>query len=676
MRSNSMTSAIENRAPSNHGDAMSQRDRTAPQATPTRHADAILKIIDVLVRQLSDSPLSTRLALTRLIETLSKILDIPPLPQETLRDFAKRLSAAIEAMPPAARAALEKQLGQRPLVTALRLLLDTLRNEAPPALPRPANLPLKAFEVIDRQKAAPYPVPEAGPARSGPPNRPQATHAAAPAQGAKCATAEPAAIRLPTTTPTTQPAPAAQPPSAAPSLSAPQRAAAIAMAAEARAAEARRTGLSSQGPAASASALPQPEITAPAPSQSGARLPPLAQPALSPPVPSSPLAVPPTAAPVTTATDEAGAERPLEPQPSKAAEREAAPAQESETTAALPRARRSATAKDGIPLLKTAIDYLSRSPDAVNSLLRIVTALRTQEESARPPAALLAAARDWSSDEAGSLEARAAAADSAAPADDAAPTGPARRDPAAARPAQSVATQDRAGPADDAQPARTDLEGTDLEGMLAEMPASELIETEATALLSLGRRPATAPALPPLLDETNMDALISALADEADPDRSDAPALGPRARTGGNGEALSPQDDAQTTARAAAERSVALPPSRPQDLGDLGILRPSENVMQDWIALAFAAASLPPKDVKPRRPDNLPTERSQPLGKDDRDGQKRRGQSPARDQDEPAQNQEDGESSPDGNGEDNAGDAYALYRHMAGFDPEEKAPEA
>ncbi|OLP59134.1 hypothetical protein BJF93_04255 [Xaviernesmea oryzae] len=598
-----MTSAIEYRAPSNHGDALSQRERTAPQAASTRHADAILKIIEVLVRNLPDSPLATRLALTRLIETLSKILDIPPLPKENLRDFAKRLIAAIEAMPAAARLVFEKQLGQRALVTALRMLLDTLRPDAPPVLPRPANLPLKAFEVLDRQKSAPYPAAE-----------PAASSGAGPRGGAKPAAPASPAPRMAATATSTAALQAANSPGA-PASSLPAARVQDALA-DAIARDAARSASSQAQAQTSASAQPHDAV-----GQSDAAWP-----------------------------AEAG----------KAGQGSGAPV------------------KDGLPLLKTAIDFLSRNPETVTALMRIVTALRTQDTTSMDSVstfgldrdALLADALALSVDglafledglehpAAGQGEAMASAHSTAAKAAESRIERQAESQRATER-AATLAERSTSKPA--AAP-ETPLSIAETSG--------EAVETTAV-ILPFNRRGAMPP-LVPAADAGDVDGLITALAEEAEAKGAGERADAARRRQG----QAAPLDDVagdRRQASAAAERNVLLPPTRHQDLAEIGLLRPAEHVMQDWIALAFAAAALPPKDVKPRRSDTLPAERAEALGKDDRDGQKRRDQ---RDENGREHSQGTPEQDEEDLAEQDLSEAYALYWRMAGFDPEERAADA
>ncbi|MCV9962198.1 hypothetical protein OIU34_09835 [Pararhizobium sp. BT-229] len=115
-----------------------------PVAVPLRisgsQSEAVLKILETLNRHLVGSEPLPKEALIRLLDTLAKILKFPPLPQETLRDFTKRLAVFLETLPPAARLALEKQLGQRNLAVSIRILMEALKG---PTIIDPSRLPDK-----------------------------------------------------------------------------------------------------------------------------------------------------------------------------------------------------------------------------------------------------------------------------------------------------------------------------------------------------------------------------------------------------------------------------------------------------------------------------------------------------------------------------------------------------
>lgn len=121
------------------------KERTLPVAGPGRisgnQSEAVLKILETLNRHLLGSEPLPKDALIRLLDTLAKILKFPPLPQETLRDFSKRLAVFIETLPPATRAALEKQLGQRNLAIAIKMLAEVLKMPSVIELPRLLDRP-------------------------------------------------------------------------------------------------------------------------------------------------------------------------------------------------------------------------------------------------------------------------------------------------------------------------------------------------------------------------------------------------------------------------------------------------------------------------------------------------------------------------------------------------------
>ena len=104
----------------------------------------MLKILETLNRHLIGSEPLPKDALIRLLDTLARTLKFPPLPQESLRDFTKRLAVFLETLPPPARLALEKQLGQRDLAISLRILAEALKGAAIIDAPR---LPEKFFST-------------------------------------------------------------------------------------------------------------------------------------------------------------------------------------------------------------------------------------------------------------------------------------------------------------------------------------------------------------------------------------------------------------------------------------------------------------------------------------------------------------------------------------------------
>ncbi|MBB4183567.1 hypothetical protein GGE07_000180 [Sinorhizobium terangae] len=87
-----------------------------------QRAEAIQKILDALSRHLSGKEVLSRDALVRLMEDLARILRFPPLPQESGRDFVKRLIGFLQSMPMPERLLLERQLGGRNLAHRLAVL--------------------------------------------------------------------------------------------------------------------------------------------------------------------------------------------------------------------------------------------------------------------------------------------------------------------------------------------------------------------------------------------------------------------------------------------------------------------------------------------------------------------------------------------------------------------------
>ncbi len=127
-------------------EAITPRERMLPVAIPGRisgnQSDAVLKILETLNRHLLGSEPLPKDALIRLLDTLAKILKFPPLPQETLRDFTKRLAVFLETLPPAARAALEKQLGQHNLAISMKILAEVLKMPSIIDMPRLLDKPV------------------------------------------------------------------------------------------------------------------------------------------------------------------------------------------------------------------------------------------------------------------------------------------------------------------------------------------------------------------------------------------------------------------------------------------------------------------------------------------------------------------------------------------------------
>ena len=101
-----------------------------------------MKILETLNRHLLGTEPLPKDALIRLLDTLAKILKFPPLPQETLRDFTKRLAVFLETLPPATRVALEKQLGQHNLAISIKILAGVLKMPSLSDMPRPLDRPV------------------------------------------------------------------------------------------------------------------------------------------------------------------------------------------------------------------------------------------------------------------------------------------------------------------------------------------------------------------------------------------------------------------------------------------------------------------------------------------------------------------------------------------------------
>jgi hypothetical protein len=119
-------------------EAAAPKERAVP--VPLRisgnQSEAALKILEAVNRHLVGSEPLPKEALIRLLDTLSKILKFPPLPQESLRDFSKRLAVYLETLPPASRLALEKELLQRNLVVSIKVLAEALKSLPPLDAPR------------------------------------------------------------------------------------------------------------------------------------------------------------------------------------------------------------------------------------------------------------------------------------------------------------------------------------------------------------------------------------------------------------------------------------------------------------------------------------------------------------------------------------------------------------
>ncbi|MCA1405727.1 hypothetical protein I6F26_06245 [Ensifer sp. IC3342] len=109
------------RNPVGPGDETTSQIRHAVLPSGPR-AEAIQKILDVLGRHLSGKEALSRDALVRLMEDLARILKFPPLPQESGRDFVKRLIGFLESMPIPERLLVERQLGGRSLAHRLAVL--------------------------------------------------------------------------------------------------------------------------------------------------------------------------------------------------------------------------------------------------------------------------------------------------------------------------------------------------------------------------------------------------------------------------------------------------------------------------------------------------------------------------------------------------------------------------
>lgn len=123
-----------------------EKATAAPATLSGRQSEAALRILETINKQLLGSDMPPKDALVRLLDTLARLLKLPQLPQESLLALSKRIAAAIEALPPVARLALEKQLGQRNVLLSARILAELVKPPLPEVaarfdapLPRPAN---------------------------------------------------------------------------------------------------------------------------------------------------------------------------------------------------------------------------------------------------------------------------------------------------------------------------------------------------------------------------------------------------------------------------------------------------------------------------------------------------------------------------------------------------------
>jgi hypothetical protein len=152
-------------------EALTPKERVVtalPQRISGNQSGAALKILEALNRHLVGSDPLPKEALVRLLDTLSKILKFPPLPQETLRDFSKRLAVFLETLPPAARLALEKELLQRNLAVSIRVLAEALKSPPPFDAPRLLEKLLTSSPVIRNPANQPEGKPPQGlPAQQG-----------------------------------------------------------------------------------------------------------------------------------------------------------------------------------------------------------------------------------------------------------------------------------------------------------------------------------------------------------------------------------------------------------------------------------------------------------------------------------------------------------------------------
>jgi hypothetical protein len=137
-----------------------EKQPVAPKHMPQtgqQRSEAALRILETLNRHLVGTETLPKEALLRLLDTLSRLLKVQALPQESIRDFGRRIAVVIEALPPAARQALEKQLGQRNLALSVRILGEIVKalpitampqQQVSQAMPQPTRLPITAGQII------------------------------------------------------------------------------------------------------------------------------------------------------------------------------------------------------------------------------------------------------------------------------------------------------------------------------------------------------------------------------------------------------------------------------------------------------------------------------------------------------------------------------------------------
>lgn len=105
-----------------------QQQPRGPISVSPLQSDVVMKIVDTLSRHFLGKDVLPPEALARLVETLAHVLKVPPLPNESTMEFARRLAAIVETMPPEIRQLAEKQLGLRQLGISARVLAEALRN--------------------------------------------------------------------------------------------------------------------------------------------------------------------------------------------------------------------------------------------------------------------------------------------------------------------------------------------------------------------------------------------------------------------------------------------------------------------------------------------------------------------------------------------------------------------
>lgn len=105
-----------------------QQQPRGPISVSPLQSDVVMKIVDTLSRHFIGKDVLPPEALARLVETLAQVLKVPPLPNETTMEFARRLAAIVETLPPEVRQLAERQLGLRPLGIPARVLAEALRN--------------------------------------------------------------------------------------------------------------------------------------------------------------------------------------------------------------------------------------------------------------------------------------------------------------------------------------------------------------------------------------------------------------------------------------------------------------------------------------------------------------------------------------------------------------------